>query len=122
MLFNSQADRLVQRIYEWWHFSFFNRIDLLILLVGIIGIVLRLIPGQFINAKTCYAVNCVLLFIRLLRDYSASSYLGPKLVMITKMVSLGEVLVFIDIDPQNSVCWGTYGSYLRRDAKRKLKI
>ena len=93
MLFSSTANKFKQRIREWWNFSFFNRIDLLIIILAITGAVIRIFPQHFIAAKTTYAINCVFLFVRLLRDYSASSYLGPKLVMITKMVRTRFVCV-----------------------------
>jgi len=87
MLFASTADRLLDRMYEWWRYSVFNRIDLIIFGFAITGFVLRLFPSYFVEAKTIYCVNCVCLYIRFLRDYSASSSLGPKLVMILRMVS-----------------------------------
>ena len=40
----------------------------------------------FCQAKTVYCVNSVFYFIRLLTFYSASTSLGPKLVMINRMV------------------------------------
>lgn len=39
-----------------------------------------------LQAKTVYCVNCVFYFIRLLGFYKASRSLGPKLVMINRMV------------------------------------
>ena len=86
MLFSSKADNLLVRLRHWWNFSLFNRIDLAILVLAMLGFVLRLVPGYFIASKNVYAVNCVLLFLRVLREYSASSFLGPKLVMIARMV------------------------------------
>lgn len=77
---------MLVRLIDWWNFSLFNRIDLVILLLAIIGFILRIVPGYFLEAKSVYAINCVLLYVRVLREYSASSFLGPKLVMIARMV------------------------------------
>jgi len=87
MLFASSADRLRDRVREWWRHSVFNRIDLIIFGFAITGFILRWFPSHFVPAKTIYCVNCVCLYVRFLRDYSASSSLGPKLVMILRMVS-----------------------------------
>jgi hypothetical protein len=87
MLFSSNASRLIDRLYEWWSFSIFYRVDGVIYVVAIIGFVLRWIPDQFSAARGVYAVNGILMFMRILREYSANSRLGPKLVMILKMVS-----------------------------------
>lgn len=88
MFRSSKAESLRERIIDWWNFSSFNRIDLFILIIAIIGFGMRFDPSLFDTAKALYCVNAVLFFIRLLREYSASSFLGPKLVMITTMVSL----------------------------------
>lgn len=49
---------------------------------------MRFSPGvDYLTTKKVYVVNLILFYIRLLRDYSASSNLGPKIVMIYKMVS-----------------------------------
>ena len=42
--------------------------------------------GTYRSAKTVYCINCILFFVRVLSFYTASSYLGPKLVMIARMV------------------------------------
>ena len=86
MFFRSKADSVIGRVADWWNFSLINRFDLVILLLAVLALILRLTNVDMIHVKTLYCINCVFLFIRLLREYSASSYLGPKLVMITKMV------------------------------------
>jgi len=86
MFFASAADTVKEKLKEWWQFSIFNRIDLLIFILALIGFILRWFPAQFQSSKTIYVINCALLFVRILRFYSASSSLGPKLLMMTKMV------------------------------------
>lgn len=87
MLFASKADSIADRVKDWWNFSAFNAVDLVVLTLGLIGFILRFTDGTFKPAKTVYCINCVFLFIRVLSFYTASSYLGPKLVMIKRMVS-----------------------------------
>lgn len=93
MFFASSADTVQEKLKEWWQFSIFNRIDMMIFILGFIGFVLRWFPEQFQASKTVYCINCVLLFVRILRFYSASSYLGPKLLMMMKM--LQELFLFL---------------------------
>ena len=87
MFFRSKADSIFGRVVDWWNFSLINRFDLIILTLASLALILRLTKVDIIHVKTIYCINCVFLFIRLLREYNASSYLGPKLVMITKMVN-----------------------------------
>ncbi|ELT87598.1 hypothetical protein CAPTEDRAFT_226576 [Capitella teleta] len=95
MFCQSRASSMLVRLIDWWNFSLFNRIDLVILLLAIIGFILRIVPGYFLEAKSVYAINCVLLYVRVLREYSASSFLGPKLVMIARM--LQELILYMMI-------------------------
>jgi hypothetical protein len=88
MFCQSRATSIPLRLLDWWNFSIFNRIDLVILILAVVGFCLRIAPGYLTEAKAVYAINCVMLFIRILREYSASSFLGPKLVMIARMVLL----------------------------------
>ena len=113
MFFLSKADTVRERLVAWWNFSIFNRIDLLIILLSILSFGLRLsgscllppysvicflmpslLPaGEFTATKTVYCINCIMFFVRSLSFYTASSYLGPKLVMIAKMVRKDQVTV-----------------------------
>ena len=90
-MFSSKADSPLHKLIDYWNFSMFNRLDIVMILMALLGFGLRM--GSYINrdlfipAKTLYSLNCVLFFLRLLRLYSANSNLGPKLVMIKLMVS-----------------------------------
>ena len=87
MFFNSLGDSFKQRLNLWWNFSAFNRIDALMTVLIILTLTLRFVSGvSVINAKNVYGIMCIFLFIRVLREYTASSFLGPKLVMINQMV------------------------------------
>ena len=78
------------RLRDWWHVSFFNRLDLLVSVLAATAFVLHISPAHFMYAKSVYAVNCVVVYTNFLRFYTANSYLGPKLVMIARMV--GRIL------------------------------
>ena len=93
MFFDSTADNVRDRIKEWWCFSLFNRMDALIYILAIVGFILRFFPSHFVAAKNIYGINCIFLFLRILRNYAAGSELGPKMVMITKMVCVPFCLI-----------------------------
>ena len=96
MFFNSLAETFKQRLNLWWNFSAFNRVDALVTVLVILTLILRFVSGfPVMYAKNVYSIMCIFLFIRVLREYSASSSLGPKLVMINQMV-------FILLDSPNN--------------------
>eukprot|EP00050_Salpingoeca_kvevrii_P012858 m.25176 g.25176 ORF g.25176 m.25176 type:complete len:1412 (-) comp4404_c0_seq1:117-4352(-) len=77
---------------SWWS-SEWNRIDLAIYLLFFLALILQLDPTQQLNAKTVLACNTMLLYVRLLRMYAKSAYLGPVMLMLQKMVN--DMIVFI---------------------------
>lgn len=88
-----------QRIAAWFKQSVWNKIDLFKLVIALVCFGLRLcffyLPSSnvadssrlniFEAAKYFYALNIVLMYLSLLRSYSASSRLGPYLLIISKM-------------------------------------
>ena len=62
--------------------------------------------GTYRSAKTVYCINCILFFVRVLSFYTASSYLGPKLVMIARMVQ--NIFRFV-ISASNKYSVGSVG-------------
>ncbi|WAR05184.1 TMP2L-like protein [Mya arenaria] len=67
-----------------------NKVDTMTIVVFIIGIILRFMPYErtFEAARVVLALNFVTFFLRLLHIFSVHKELGPKLVMIGKMVKL----------------------------------
>ena len=79
-----------------------NKVDCLIIIVAITGIVMRFIEVTWEFARVLYCINFVIFCWRLFRMYFVSNYLGPRVYMIKKMVSLIhiKVLQILKIDAQ----------------------
>ena len=97
-IFSSNADSFLGKLYEYWNFSMFNRLDVAMMIVALIGFSLRVVTyvnnEYFVYAKTIYAINCVLFYLRVMRLYSVNSSMGPKLVMIKLMVSFLPIILY----------------------------
>uniref|UniRef100_A0A1I8F3N8 TRPM1 n=1 Tax=Macrostomum lignano TaxID=282301 RepID=A0A1I8F3N8_9PLAT len=95
-MFSSKADTVQEKLRDWWGFSAWNRLDLFTMLLALIGIFLRIPEATdaiTTGVRTCYILAGVLFYLRAV--YYANSYLGPKLVMIQKMVK--ELLFYMSI-------------------------
>ncbi len=68
---------------------FWNKLDVLSLILFFIAIILRFIPSSdcFCGARILLAIDLSIWFIRTLDIFSAVKQLGPKLVMIGEMVT-----------------------------------
>ncbi|EDQ85552.1 uncharacterized protein MONBRDRAFT_29245 [Monosiga brevicollis MX1] len=71
---------------EYWE-DVWNRLDVFLLTLYVIGFILR------VHAKTVYSFVAVCLWLRLMRYYAVSPNLGPKLIMMGRMIR--DVLVFV---------------------------
>lgn len=82
---------------DWWNFSSWNRMDVIMVLLGVVTACLRLATGSkyYYTCKTLYVVTGAFVFLRVFRLYSVNPRLGPKLVMIKKMVV--ELLLYVAI-------------------------
>lgn len=82
---------------DWWNFSSWNRMDVVMVLLGVTTACLRLATGAtyYYAGKTMYVLTGAFIFLRMFRLYSVSPRLGPKLVMIKKMVV--ELLLYVCI-------------------------
>ena len=60
--------------------------DFFMLSFAIIGFTLHMSPNTYGWARTLYAANGCIFFVRLLRTFAVSDSLGPKMVMIKRMV------------------------------------
>uniref|UniRef100_A0A1I8H0Q3 LSDAT_euk domain-containing protein n=1 Tax=Macrostomum lignano TaxID=282301 RepID=A0A1I8H0Q3_9PLAT len=97
-MFSSKADTVREKLHDWWNFSVWNRLDLVTILLTLLGMFMR-IPDStdsiFLGIRTCYILAGVFFYLRVFRLYYVNSYLGPKLVMINKMVK--ELLFYLSI-------------------------
>lgn len=116
-----------------------NIVDVATIVIFVIGIMLRFLPYQeTLEAARCVmALNLVIFFFRILHIFSVHKQLGPKLVMIGRMVSMQKLtakkkncrrefipqsLVYIMIIIQDSSknCWNFVGILVSWYSKNKL--
>ncbi|XP_033125052.1 transient receptor potential cation channel subfamily M member 1-like [Anneissia japonica] len=83
-----------EKIRQWTR-SVWNWIDAAMLSLACMGYGLHWSPTAMEGAKGCFSASCFLFYVRLLRMYAVSTHLGPKMVMIRKMIV--ELLLFLCI-------------------------
>ncbi|XP_052244809.1 transient receptor potential cation channel subfamily M member-like 2 isoform X3 [Dreissena polymorpha] len=107
-----------------------NIVDIITIGLFIIGIILRFLPfkNTFETARVFLALNFISFFLRLLHIFSVHKRLGPKLVMIGKMVQdlmyfLVILMVFIVsyaiashsiLYPNSPLSWSTVSQVIRK--------
>ncbi|XP_022084590.1 transient receptor potential cation channel subfamily M member 5-like [Acanthaster planci] len=69
-----------------WLWGYWNCVDLISLVMFAVGIGLRFHPATFDAARVVLALDLMVFYFRILHVCSASKHLGPKLIMITKMM------------------------------------
>ena len=72
--------------YRDWSGSVWNKFDILSFLIALIGFGFRCFPQTFHWGRIVYAVNSNVHFLRIFRIYHVSYSLGPKLVILNRMV------------------------------------
>lgn len=90
-LFGSEAS-VFRLKFKQYIFDFWNILDVITILTFFIGIILKLVPQE--SCKDCLeasrimlALNLMMFYFRMLDIFSVHKELGPKLVMIGRMVS-----------------------------------
>lgn len=75
---------------------YWNRLDVLAILLFFVGLLLRCLPSAdcYCAARVVLAVDLSIWFLRSMNMFAAVKRLGPKLLMIRKMVSIVILLVF----------------------------
>ena len=90
---HSTLNQLSNIMYKMYHLGVWNKLDFLIYLIALVGFILKNISSTFQVARTLFAINAALLYIRLFRVYHASLQLGPKLVIFHRMIP--EIITFM---------------------------
>ena len=90
---NSLYNRHFNIMNKMYHLGVWNKLDFLIYLIALVGFILKNISSTFQVARTLFAINAALLYIRLFRVYHASLQLGPKLVIFHRMIP--EIITFM---------------------------
>lgn len=100
---HSVASKLTTYFSDSW-----NLLDVITISLFVVGMVLRFIPDNacFEASRVFLSINLISFFFRILHIFSVNKELGPKLVMIGRMVrnTLSEVVQFLMIYIYVSVC------------------
>lgn len=88
-LLQYEGKNLTDKINEWWSFSTFstwNVMDLTALVLAVSAFSLRHFLQTFAIARLIFSLNFIVFISRSFKVYFVNSYLGPKVVMIKRMV------------------------------------
>ncbi|XP_071824925.1 transient receptor potential cation channel subfamily M member-like 2 isoform X3 [Apostichopus japonicus] len=91
---HGESNSWKHRLYHWIS-DFWNMVDVATLLLFGIGLGLRFFPGTFQAARIVLALDLMVFYMRLLQSFSVSKNLGPKLIMIARMMV--DLLFFVCI-------------------------
>ncbi|XP_022084602.1 transient receptor potential cation channel subfamily M member 2-like isoform X2 [Acanthaster planci] len=94
-LFTEEVRQIFQEDYQTvyhrfdaWLWGYWNCMDLLSLVMFAVGVGLRFHPVTLDAARIILALDLVVFYLRILHIFSASKLLGPKLIMIVRMLVL----------------------------------
>ncbi|KAK3596566.1 hypothetical protein CHS0354_010445 [Potamilus streckersoni] len=80
------------KIRDWY--GVLKALDLMNFILALVGFIVHLASREYFMAvKAIYCVNCIIFFVRVMKLYIANATLGPKLIMIKRM--LEELSLFI---------------------------
>uniref|UniRef100_A0A914XBZ0 TRPM SLOG domain-containing protein n=1 Tax=Plectus sambesii TaxID=2011161 RepID=A0A914XBZ0_9BILA len=93
------GDRLSTRFQDWWRngaLGTWNLLDFISVIISVIALILRCFSSTFPLARLLMLVAMLLYFQQVCKIFLLSSYLGPKVIMIKKMVAdLGMFLLML---------------------------
>ncbi|XP_054708499.1 transient receptor potential cation channel subfamily M member 1-like [Uloborus diversus] len=106
------SDPKDNKLMEWLHGYFWNKLDVVWVLLFVVGGSLRL-ASQFLDIDhwialddihLIYTFSCILSYIRLYEFYMTMSHIGPKLIVLKRMI--GDLIVFFLIVAVCILCYG----------------
>lgn len=106
------SDPKDNKLMEWLHGYFWNKLDVIWVLLFVIGVTIRL-TSQFVSISAwialddihlIYTFSCILSYIRLYEFYMTMSHIGPKLIVLKRMI--GDLIVFFLIVAVCILCYG----------------
>ncbi|XP_041467806.1 transient receptor potential cation channel subfamily M member 5-like [Lytechinus variegatus] len=84
-----------RKFIQSWLLNYYYLVDAVCVIMFAAGTVIRHYPGMLDAARIIHSLTLVTFYIRLLHIFSVNKHLGPKLIMIMKMIN--DLLVFICI-------------------------
>ncbi|GFS44085.1 transient receptor potential cation channel subfamily M member 3 [Nephila pilipes] len=106
------SDPKDNKLMEWLHGYFWNKLDVVWVLFFFLGVTIRL-TSQFVyisnwvrldDVHLIYTFSCILSYIRLYEFYMTMSHIGPKLIVLKRMI--GDLIVFFLIVAVCILCYG----------------
>ncbi|XP_035224891.1 transient receptor potential cation channel subfamily M member 1-like isoform X2 [Stegodyphus dumicola] len=106
------SDPKDNKLMEWLHGYFWNKLDVVWVLFFFLGVSIRL-TSQFVfignwikldDIHLIYTFSCILSYIRLYEFYMTMSHIGPKLIVLKRMI--GDLIVFFLIVAVCILCYG----------------
>ncbi|XP_042906195.2 transient receptor potential cation channel subfamily M member 3 [Parasteatoda tepidariorum] len=106
------SDPKDNKLMEWLHGYFWNKLDVVWVIFFFVGVSLRAL-SQFIyisnwirldDIHLIYTFSCILSYIRLYEFYMTMSHIGPKLIVLKRMI--GDLIVFFLIVAVCILCYG----------------
>ncbi|KAG8181944.1 hypothetical protein JTE90_000055 [Oedothorax gibbosus] len=106
------SDPKDNKLMEWLHGYFWNKLDVVWVILFFIGGSIRLL-SQFVyianwikldDIHLIYTFSCILSYIRLYEFYMTMSHIGPKLIVLKRMI--GDLIVFFLIVAVCILCYG----------------
>lgn len=77
------------KIKNWWS-NFWNQFDFVMYLLVIVSVILRFelfTDFHFVYVRIVYSITLVMTYLRFMQFFFAEKNMGPKVIMIRKMVS-----------------------------------
>ena len=74
----------ISKILDWY--GIVTILEFLNYLLCFVGFFIHLYTAYYMEAKVIYCINAVIFYERIMKVYTASPSLGPKVVMIKRMV------------------------------------
>ncbi|XP_022255565.1 transient receptor potential cation channel trpm-like [Limulus polyphemus] len=96
------SERKLHKLRDWFQEYFWNKVDAACIVLSLVGVLLRTTQQvigshyfllQVDDVHLVMTISCALFYIRLFKCYMVSFHLGPKLVIIKRM--LVEVVLFL---------------------------
>ena len=86
--------------FRSWYGNVWNRFDAAMYVLFILSIILRyqLSEENFVGARITYSITLAMFFLRFMQFFYVEKNMGPKVIMIRKMVCLSDVL-FLQTSP-----------------------
>ncbi|KAI8729644.1 transient receptor potential cation channel subfamily M member 2 [Biomphalaria glabrata] len=83
-----QQKSFCYKLSIWWNNSW-NHFDLLMYILMIVSVILRyILEGEdFVYARIVYSITLVMLYLRFMQFYFAEQNMGPKVIMIRRMLT-----------------------------------